>query len=77
MILCLLQDILTELQHQEESSNKASIYGNISFDDVSFAYPSQPNTMVLSNFTLEVQRGETVAIVGSNGSGKVKNCTFL
>jgi ABC-type bacteriocin/lantibiotic exporter with double-glycine peptidase domain len=72
-----LKDILTELENPVMHYKKSNIYGNIAFDNVSFAYPSRPNTMILSNLTFEVQRGETVAILGANGSGKVSHCLFL
>jgi ATP-binding cassette subfamily B protein len=44
--------------------------GDIRFDNVSFAYPSRPDQLVLSGFTLHVQPGETIALVGPSGAGK-------
>lgn len=44
--------------------------GIVSFDDVSFAYPSRPDTLALNRFTLRVAKGETVALVGPSGAGK-------
>jgi ATP-binding cassette, subfamily B (MDR/TAP), member 1 len=35
-----------------------------------FAYPSRPDVTVLRNFTLEIEAGTTVALVGASGSGK-------
>jgi ATP-binding cassette subfamily B protein len=42
----------------------------VSFDKVSFHYPSRPAQAALANFDLQVQPGETVAIVGPSGAGK-------
>ncbi|ODU10212.1 MAG: ABC transporter [Rubrivivax sp. SCN 71-131] len=38
--------------------------------EVSFHYPSRPQTAALSHFDLEVRPGETVALVGPSGAGK-------
>jgi ATP-binding cassette, subfamily B, bacterial len=46
------------------------IRGSIHFDDVTFHYPSRPETAALENFNLEVAPGETVAFVGPSGAGK-------
>jgi ATP-binding cassette subfamily B protein len=46
------------------------VLGNIRFDNVGFHYPSRPNTAALSNFSLEVTPGETIAFVGPSGAGK-------
>ncbi len=44
--------------------------GQISFDNVTFAYPTRLETSALKNFSLKVSPGETVAVVGPSGAGK-------
>ncbi|MEH6757216.1 MAG: ABC transporter transmembrane domain-containing protein [Parasphingorhabdus sp.] len=44
--------------------------GQISFDNVTFAYPTRQDTAALKNFSLTVSPGETVAVVGPSGAGK-------
>jgi len=44
--------------------------GTVAFQDVSFRYPSRPDHAALDDFTLEVQPGERVALVGPSGAGK-------
>jgi len=44
--------------------------GHIAFKGVGFHYPSRPEAAALSEFSLEIQPGETVALVGPSGAGK-------
>ncbi|KAK9129436.1 hypothetical protein Sjap_009923 [Stephania japonica] len=44
--------------------------GNIEFVNVTFKYPSRPDTVVLEDFNLQVMAGNTRALVGQSGSGK-------
>jgi ATP-binding cassette subfamily B protein len=44
--------------------------GAVSFERVTFCYPSRPTIAALDNFTLDVKPGERVAIVGPSGAGK-------
>jgi ATP-binding cassette subfamily B protein len=46
------------------------VRGEIRFDAVSFRYPSRPDQAALSDFSLHIQPGETVALVGPSGAGK-------
>jgi ATP-binding cassette subfamily B protein len=45
-------------------------HGTISLESVSFCYPSRPDTFAIKDFTLDVESGETLAIVGPSGAGK-------
>jgi ATP-binding cassette subfamily B protein len=44
--------------------------GQLSFDNVTFRYPSRPDMAALADFSLTIEPGETVAIVGPSGAGK-------
>jgi ATP-binding cassette subfamily B protein len=44
--------------------------GSLSFRNVTFRYPARPETAALRDFTLEIEPGETIAIVGPSGAGK-------
>jgi len=44
--------------------------GELSFEQVTFRYPSRPEAKALDAFDLRVRKGETVAFVGPSGAGK-------
>ena len=43
---------------------------SLSFNNVSFSYPSRPKEVALNQLNFKVNKGETVAIVGLSGAGK-------
>jgi ATP-binding cassette, subfamily B, bacterial len=48
----------------------ARVLGWVNLEHVTFRYPSRPETAALDDVTLEVQPGQTVALVGPSGAGK-------
>jgi ABC-type multidrug transport system fused ATPase/permease subunit len=66
-----LQEIL--LQPDEEEAGQPDVprfAGKISFEEVSFYYPSRRDVAVLHNLSFTIEAGEKIALVGPSGSGK-------
>jgi len=63
-----LMNAVTEIDENPKGIHK-DILGSIRFENVSFYYPGTTN-YVIRNITFEVKPGQTVAIVGTTGSGK-------
>jgi ATP-binding cassette subfamily B protein len=65
-----IQEIFDEPdEYQETNLLKPEIHGRISFDNVGFLF-SDANLPTLNNITFEINKGETLAIIGKTGSGK-------
>uniref|UniRef100_A0A4X1SXN1 ATP binding cassette subfamily B member 1 n=1 Tax=Sus scrofa TaxID=9823 RepID=A0A4X1SXN1_PIG len=47
-----------------------TVEGNLTFNEVMFNYPTRPDIPVLQGLSLEVKKGQTLALVGSSGCGK-------
>lgn len=64
-------DVLSAMDVEDNFSKKSikTIEGNIEFSSVSFKY-HDASSPVLSDFSLSVKKGETVALVGESGAGK-------
>ncbi|MBY9016975.1 MAG: ABC transporter ATP-binding protein [Candidatus Lokiarchaeota archaeon] len=66
----LLESMNQETEIEENPNGiQKDISGTIKFENVSFSYPGTKN-LVLKNVSFEVYPGQTVAIVGTTGSGK-------
>ena len=51
--------------------------GVISFKGVQFHYPTRPEVEVLRGLNLEVQPGQSIALVGTSGCGKSTTVSLL
>jgi ATP-binding cassette subfamily B protein len=54
----------------EPAALPAPPQGRVAFDRVTFHYPTRPDRSALEDFSLSVEPGETVALVGPSGAGK-------
>ena len=62
-----IMDREPEIKSNEKSYRNNEIEGNITFDNVSFKYNDD---YVLKNISLDIKAGDTVAVMGTTGSGK-------
>lgn len=62
-------DTDSEIRDPKEPAEETGLRGYVEFDDVEFRYPGAQDP-VLCNISFSAAPGETVAIVGSTGSGK-------
>lgn len=72
-VLKLLEDTNEVMPEGDYSPQK--VEGNISFENVSFAYVDE--NYVLKNISFEVKAGQTVALVGATGAGKTSVINLL
>jgi ABC-type multidrug transport system fused ATPase/permease subunit len=62
---------LSKIESDSETGvKKDHLIGDIQFTNVRFHYPSRPTCEVLNGISFNVKHGETIALVGSSGSGK-------
>ncbi|MBX2895373.1 MAG: ATP-binding cassette domain-containing protein [Cyclobacteriaceae bacterium] len=65
-----LVEILETPDEKPQNSPSVRLNGRISFEDVSFAYPTRPDVQVLKRINFTINPGDKVALVGPSGSGK-------
>ena len=54
----------------EDGVQEIETHGYLEFDNVTFAYPGETESPVLQNISFTAKPGETIAFIGSTGSGK-------
>lgn len=52
------------------STSLQEIKGDVSFKNISFSYPTRPDSLIFDNLNLSVPNGKVIALVGPSGSGK-------
>ncbi|NMB11864.1 MAG: ABC transporter ATP-binding protein [Firmicutes bacterium] len=68
-------DTVPEIQDQPDAKELPPIRGHVQFENVSFAY--EGDDYVLQDIDLEVNPGETIALVGHTGAGKTSMINIL
>lgn len=71
-----IMSIEPDIQDSEGAVELSQVEGRVTFKDVSFKYEEDLDN-VLSNVTLNVDKGEYVALVGSSGAGKTTLCSLI
>jgi ABC-type multidrug transport system fused ATPase/permease subunit len=61
----------------KENTPAKQTKGEIEFNSVSFNYPSRPDFKVLQDISFKAEAGQTVALVGSSGSGKTTIASLI
>lgn len=65
-----LLDTPNQIASPVEPRTLPPVSGNITLDRISFAYPSRPDVFVINELSLNINAGETLALVGPSGAGK-------
>ena len=65
-----IMDMPISIDPNENGVTETASRGYLEFDNVTFAYPGETESPVLHNISFQAQPGETIAFIGSTGSGK-------
>ena len=65
-----------EIQDKEGAIDLENVKGDVCYDNVSFHY-SDDNKTVLSQVSIHIPAGKSVALVGPSGGGKTTMCSLL
>ncbi|NXM71059.1 MDR1 protein, partial [Serilophus lunatus] len=63
--------------YSEEGEKLSHFEGNIEFRNIHFVYPTRPEVQVLQGLNVKVNKGQTLALVGSSGCGKSTSIQLL
>ncbi|NWQ69564.1 MDR1 protein, partial [Neopipo cinnamomea] len=63
--------------YSEEGEKLSHFEGNIEFRNIHFVYPTRPEVQVLQGLSVKVNKGQTLALVGSSGCGKSTSIQLL
>ncbi|MGV3089490.1 ABC transporter ATP-binding protein [Streptococcus suis] len=63
-------DMPISISKNEDGITETETRGYLEFDNVTFAYPGETESPVLHNISFKAEPGQTIAFIGSTGSGK-------
>ncbi|HFU4451627.1 TPA: ABC transporter ATP-binding protein [Streptococcus suis] len=63
-------DMPISISKNEDGITETDTRGYLEFENVTFAYPGETESPVLHNISFKAKPGETIAFIGSTGSGK-------
>uniref|UniRef100_A0A8C3X868 ATP binding cassette subfamily B member 5 n=1 Tax=Cyanoderma ruficeps TaxID=181631 RepID=A0A8C3X868_9PASS len=63
--------------YSEQGEKMSHFEGNIEFRNIHFVYPTRPEVQVLQGLNVKVNKGQTLALVGSSGCGKSTSIQLL
>ena len=66
----------SEIQDADNAAELTDVKGHVRYDHVSFHY-SDDETPVLSDISIDIPAGKSIALVGPSGSGKTTICSLL
>ena len=66
----------SEIRDADNAAELTDVKGHVRYDHVSFHY-SDDETPVLSNISIDIPAGKSIALVGPSGSGKTTICSLL
>ncbi|XP_009876034.1 PREDICTED: multidrug resistance protein 1-like [Apaloderma vittatum] len=69
-LFLLFESVPSIDSYSEEGEKPETFVGNLTIKDVSFNYPNRPEVKILQGLNLKVEKGQTLALVGSSGCGK-------
>lgn len=73
----LIDGDVENIEFLKDNSPAKQTKGEIEFSSVSFNYPSRPDFKVLQDISFKAEAGQTVALVGSSGSGKTTIASLI
>jgi ABC-type multidrug transport system fused ATPase/permease subunit len=76
-LLLLLDEPAEKLDENYVPDPVTSLKGKISFESVSFRYPSRDEVEVLNDVSFSIEPGQQVALVGPSGAGKTTLVSLL
>ena len=73
---CEIMDEIPQITDSPNAEEIQNVKGEIDFDNISFRYEEDTDN-VLTNLSIKIKPGETIALVGPSGGGKTTLCALI